>query len=271
MTDISKYIKSETIVIPRSKVNFADYNPRVIPDEALKTLKRGIKRFGLIGGIIVNKRTGMTVVSGHQRLTVMDDLHKYDPKTKENDYQIRVDVIDVDDKAEKEINILMNNPNAQGQWDLDKLASLIPDIDYKVAGLTEADLDLIGVDYLYKTEAENNMASELDSLMQPIVEEREQQKAVRAEQRKMQAEIDAQVDAEADRAAKIAHMKDVKQQVREQAEERAKAMLAYVTISFDTYEAKAEFCQRFGYSPDERFIKGEVFGDMIERVDNEDC
>lgn len=63
----------------------------------------------------MNKRTGLTVVSGHQRLSVMDELQKYDPTTKENDYKIRVDVIDVDEKQEKELNILCNNPNAQGR------------------------------------------------------------------------------------------------------------------------------------------------------------
>ena len=43
----------------------------------------------------------------------MDELQKFP----ENDYRIRVDVIDVDEKQEKELNILMNNPNAQGSWD----------------------------------------------------------------------------------------------------------------------------------------------------------
>ena len=60
----------------------------------------------------MNKRTGLTVVSGHQRLSVMDELQKFP----DNDYRIRVDVIDVDEKQEKELNILMNNPNAQGTW-----------------------------------------------------------------------------------------------------------------------------------------------------------
>ena len=99
----------------RSAIHFADYNPRKLSDESRKTLKRGIKKFGLVGGIVVNKRTGLTVVSGHQRLSVMDELQKFP----DNDYRIRVDVIDVDEQQEKELNILMNNPNAQGTWDFD--------------------------------------------------------------------------------------------------------------------------------------------------------
>lgn len=163
--ELSKYIKSQSVELNRSAIRLADYNPRVISDEARKTLKRGIKKFGLVGGIVVNKRTGFTLVSGHQRISVMDELQKYDLKTKENDYKVRVDVVDMDEKAEKEFNILANNPNAQGSWDFDALVQLIPDIDYKDAGLTDADLNMIGVDYLLQTEEENNIASELESMM----------------------------------------------------------------------------------------------------------
>ena len=112
MEELSKYVRSESVVVMRSKLKMAEYNPREITEEAKKTLKRGIKKYGLVGGIVVNRRTGWTIVSGHQRVAVMDDLNKYP----ENDYALRVDVIDVDAKQEKELNILMNNPNAQGQW-----------------------------------------------------------------------------------------------------------------------------------------------------------
>ena len=56
-------------------------------------------------------------------------------------------MIDVEEKEEKELLILLNNPSAQGEWDYDTLRELIPDIDYKDAGLTEQDLDIIGVDF----------------------------------------------------------------------------------------------------------------------------
>ena len=174
--ELSKYIKSESVELNRSAIHFADYNPRKLSEESRKTLKRGIKKFGLVGGIAVNKRTGLTVVSGHQRLSVMDELQKYP----ENDYKIRVDVIDVDEKQEKELNILMNNPNAQGTWDFDALAQLVPDIDWKDAGLTDADLNMIGVDYLLQTEAENSIAEALSDMMSPVTEQRESRQAIRA-------------------------------------------------------------------------------------------
>lgn len=247
MMELSKYIKSESVELSRSVIRFADYNPRKLSDESRKTLKRGIKKFGLVGGIVVNKRTGLTVVSGHQRLSVMDELQKFP----DNDYRIRVDVIDVDEQQEKELNILMNNPNAQGTWDFDALARIVPDIDWKDAGLTDADLNMIGVDYLLQTEEETSIADALSDMMSPVTEQNEADKA--AKQLK--------------RAEKVAHMKDVKQQVKGNAQRQAEDMDAYVMLSFDTYEAKAAFMARFGYDPDMKFVKGEVFSDQIERVD----
>lgn len=257
--ELSKYIRTESVELRRSQIRFADYNPRTLDEEAKKSLKRGIKKFGLVGGVTVNKRTGFTVVSGHQRLTVMDELQKYDPKTMENDYKVRVDVTDVDEKMEKELNILLNNPNAQGRWDYEKLAQLIPDIDYKDAGLTDADLNMIGVDYLLQTEEENNIADALDDLMSPIVEEREEAKAERAAERALQQEIE--------REAKVQHMKDVKQQVKESAMAKAEEMDAYVMLSFSSWSAKAEFCERFGYPAEMKIIKGEVFAEQVERIE----
>lgn len=248
--ELSKYIKSTSVEMNRSAISFAAYNPRKIDEEARKTLKRGIKKFGLVGGIVVNKRTGLTVVSGHQRLSVMDELQKYDPQTKENDYKIRVDVIDVDEKQEKELNILCNNPNAQGSWDFDALARIVPDIDYKSAGLTEADLNMIGCDFLLQTEEENNIAGALDDMMEPVREQNEQEKA----------------QHQVEQAAKIQHMKDVKQQVREAAEKKSADNDAYVVLSFDSFDNKAAFCQRFGYDPYDKFIKGEVFDEQVEAV-----
>ena len=167
--ELSKYIKSESVELNRSAIHFADYNPRKLSDESRKTLKRGIKKFGLVGGIVVNKRTGLTVVSGHQRLSVMDELQKFP----DNDYRIRVDVIDVDEQQEKELNILMNNPNAQGSWDFDALARIVPDIDWKDAGLTDADLNMIGVDFLLQTEEESSIADALSDMMVPVSEQKE--------------------------------------------------------------------------------------------------
>lgn len=249
--ELSKYITSENMELRRSQIVLASYNPRVLSDEEKKTLKRGIKKYGLVGGIVVNRRGEIyLLVSGHQRITVMDELEKYNPDTKENDYVIRCDVIEVDDKTEKSLNILLNNPNAQGKWDDNKLRELIPDIDYKNAGLTDADLSLIGCDYLLKTEEENSIADALDDLTAPIQQEKEEIKA----------------EKQAEREAKVQHMKDVKAQVRENAIKTAGQMDAYVMLSFDDMDAKTAFLQRFGYDVNSKFIKGEDFDMKCEVI-----
>jgi hypothetical protein len=183
-------------------------------------------------------------VAGHQRLSVMDELNKYDGKTGEGDYRIRVDIIDVEEKSEKELNILLNNPNAQGQWDYDALRELMPDVDYRDAGLTEEDLNLIGVDFLLQTEEQNSLADELTNLT---------------------SDLNAQMEIE--KEARKIHVQAEKEKVRKSAEEKAENTDAYVTLSFDTYRAKTSFMRRFGYNSQEKFIKGEIFSDQIERID----
>lgn len=248
---LGKYFNSRAVELKRSQIKPASYNPRIISDEGRKALKKSIKLYGVVGGIVVNKQTGYTIVGGHQKVSVLDELNKYDEKTHENDYFLRVELIDVDVKTEKQLNITLNNPNVGGQWDFDALAEIVPDIDWKDAGLTDADLNMIGVDYLLQTEEESSMADELSSMMAPVQEQHEAEKAER----------------QLERAEKVAHMKDVKQQVKEAAQKQAENMDAYVMLSFDTYEGKAAFCQRFGYDSDMKFIKGEVFSDQIERVE----
>lgn len=246
----NKYFTSESVELLRSQIKLHEKNPRTIPEENRKALKRGIKKFGMVGGIVVNKRTGYTLVSGHQRLSVMDELQKYNAETKENDYHIRVDLIDVEEKEEKELLILLNNPSAQGEWDYDTLRELIPDIDYKGAGLTEQDLDIIGVDFHFQTEEESTIADELDNFMAPVQEQHQ------AELKHKQAE----------RAEKVAYMKQVKEEVKQAATKAAANMDAYLMLSFDTWEAKAEFCEKFGFEPEQKFLKGEVFEEKIDAL-----
>lgn len=244
----NKYFNSKSVELKRSQIKPASYNPRTISDDGRKQLKRSIKRYGVVGGIVVNQATGYTIVGGHQKVSVLDELNKYDEATNKNDYTLRVELINVDEKTEKSLNVALNNPNIGGQWDYDALARIMPDIDYKDAGLTDADLNMIGCDFLLQTEEENSLADELEDMMHPLVQREEAEKAAR----------------QLERAEKVAHMKDVKQQVREQAQKQAQDMDAYVMLSFDTFEAKAAFCERFGYDPYMKFIKGEVFDSQIE-------
>lgn len=245
--ELNKYFNSITRTVNRSELHLSDYNPRDISDEGRKALKRSIKKYGVVGGIIVNEQTNNTIVGGHQKVSVLDEINHF-PDT---DYILKAEFINVDLKTEKELNITLNNPNVGGQWDYDKLRDMIPDIDYKSAGLTDEDLNLIGLDSLLKTAEENNIADALTDVMAEVEEHHQE---------------DLQQN-KTERAEKISAMKALKNQVKENAEDRAKDMDAYVMLSFDTYHAKTSFMERFGYNESDKFIKGEIFSDQIERVD----
>lgn len=249
----NKYFSSKTVELMRSQVKPAHYNPRTISEDGRRQLKRSIKRYGVVGGIVVNQATGYTIVGGHQKVAVLDELNKYNESTCENDYILRAELINVDEKTEKSLNVALNNTNIGGTWDFDALARLIPDIDYKDAGLTDADLSMIGCDFLLQTEEENSIADALSDMMAPVTEQKEAEKAAK----------------QMERAEKVAHMKEVKQQVKEHAQETAAGMDAYLMLSFDTWEAKAAFCERFGYDPNMKFIKGEQFDSICERIYDE--
>lgn len=118
----------------RRDLALASYNPRAITEESKKKLRKGLEKHGLVQPLVFNKRTG-TLVGGHQRTSQLDALHGAN-------WETMVAVVDVDETREKELNLLLNNYEAQGEWDLDKLSSLLADekIDLAGAGFDEADV-----------------------------------------------------------------------------------------------------------------------------------
>jgi len=137
----NKIKQSESIIIKRSKINFAPYNPRKEDKKVVEELKKNFKRVGFLGGICWNETTG-NLVGGHKRLQALDLIYKYDG-TNEKDYDVKVEKIIIDEKTEKEQNIFLNNKNVQGENDLEKLAFLLPDINIDFAKLDNQDIELI--------------------------------------------------------------------------------------------------------------------------------
>lgn len=144
-TDDFKMWPTETI--GREKIKNAPYNPRVISDKARKKLKSNLVKNGLMGGIVWNKRTG-NLVSGHQRLSIIDSIYK-----KQN-YEIQVTVVDFDLETEKKQNIALNNKELQGDYDLEKLRELMVDMpDINDTGFSETDtLQMFGENMSYSNE-----------------------------------------------------------------------------------------------------------------------
>jgi negative regulator of genetic competence, sporulation and motility len=271
---LSKYFNAENRELLRSEIHFAEYNPRIIDEDELKNLRKGIKKFGLVGGLVVNKRTGNTIVQGHQRISVLDSLQKYNPDTKENDYRIRADVVDVDEGSEMELNVLLNNPNAQGKWDYDRLKAIVPKINVANAGLTDADLAMMGIGL------EQNLAAIKTAAVPTITSAMMSGAAKPSDEKPVWKELpgDTPVDdvvnvllgketpeeAEKARQAKIQHMKDVKEQANQQAQEKAEQAAAYLMLSFDNMDNMQDFLARFNLPEHTQIVKGEELLSMLE-------
>lgn len=138
MTERSKYQKGEMQTLKRSQLKGAEYNPRIIDKESKKRLKKGLQDHGLVSPITWNKRTG-NIVSGHQRISQLDALEK------NQDYTLDVWVIDVDEAEEAVLNVQLNNPSMQGDWDLDKLALMTEEFNlgFEDMGFTKLDVDFM--------------------------------------------------------------------------------------------------------------------------------
>lgn len=160
----SKFQAFETETISRAEIKNAPYNPRIMDKGAKKRLKEGIRKHGLVSAITWNKRTG-NLVGGHQRLEQLDALEKT------SDYEITVCVIDVDEREEAQLNVQLNNPSMQGDWDLDKLAIMADDFSLSMddLGFSKEDAAFLfdGDDRfteLYNTPEANEVKKELKEI-----------------------------------------------------------------------------------------------------------
>ena len=115
----------------------SDYNPRkdLKPGDAeYDKLKRSIEQFGYVEPVIWNKTTGR-VVGGHQRLKVLIDM---------GITEVECVVVELTETKEKALNVALNK--ISGDWDKDKLALLIADLqgsdfDVSLTGFDPSELD----------------------------------------------------------------------------------------------------------------------------------
>ena len=116
---------AELKVLPVSVLKPAEYNPRkkLKPgDKEYEKIKNSIEEFGFADPLVVN--ADMTIIGGHQRLTVAVALGYT---------EVPCAVVDVDKVREKALNIALNK--ITGAWDEQMLADLLTD-------LKESDYDL---------------------------------------------------------------------------------------------------------------------------------
>lgn len=140
----NKYERFQAMEVDRSEIHGADYNPRKISLSAQKKLKKFLKSKagGLLTPLTWNSKTG-NIVSGHQRLEILDQLHKGKP------YRLTVAKVEMNEADEVKANVFMNNPSAQGEWDIAVLAQIgdiIPDLNFvDDLGFDQEELDVMGI------------------------------------------------------------------------------------------------------------------------------
>lgn len=170
MGKTSKFQKFETEIINRSEIKGAEYNPRVISEEAKKRLRKMIAKHGLIQPLVWNRRTG-NLVAGHQRLEALDSLER------SQDYALEVAIVDVSEREERILNVQLNNPSMQGEWDLDKLTALsdTANISPDEFGFSSGDIAvLFGDDRLGNLLIDNNEVTDAKEKIKEIKETRKE-------------------------------------------------------------------------------------------------
>ncbi|MDD2284711.1 MAG: ParB N-terminal domain-containing protein [Mariniphaga sp.] len=221
-----KYIKSETIEINRSNILFAPYNPRKKKEEIIKKLIKNFKEVGFLGGIVWNKTTG-NLISGHQRITALDYIHKYDGT---NDYLLKVEQVNLDLKTEKEQNIFMNSPDAQSEFDNILLGDLMGDIDFDNAGLNQETVEIIFAESPNFQFGDNY---EIKKEFKEITDSGKNIKEVR---------------------------KEMKDNINKQWDDRP-----YIIITFDNIENKAYFCDEKKLDAINKYFRAEtIFKEIFE-------
>ena len=117
--------------IQRRQILNATYNPRKITAANRERLRKSLADHGLVTTLVWNKRTG-NLVGGHRRLEEIDAVEGNDA------YALTVAEIEVPLEREKALNIVLNNANAQGEYDDKLLSKLLEELE------TAGTLDLSG-------------------------------------------------------------------------------------------------------------------------------
>ena len=133
-------MKTATLkVIPVSELKPAEYNPRkkLKPgDKEYEKIKNSIEEFGFADPLVVN--ADMTIIGGHQRLTVAMALGYT---------EVPCAVVDIDKVRERALNIALNK--STGAWDENLLADLLKDIQDSDFDLGKTGFDPPEIDQLF--------------------------------------------------------------------------------------------------------------------------
>ena len=109
-------------------------NPRWMPDQQAEALVASLNSFGVVEPVILNIRTNQ-VVGGHQRIMAAPAA---------GITSLPVVLVDLEPARETALNLLLNK--VRGDWDYDKLAIVLADLDPAdliATGFTDSEVDSI--------------------------------------------------------------------------------------------------------------------------------
>lgn len=112
----------EVRALPVARLIPAPYNPRrELPPAAAEyqKLRASLVAFGLVEPLVWNEATGH-LVGGHLRLRVLKEL---------GHTEIPVAVVRLSPARERALNVVLNNRDAQGCFDPERLADVLADLD----------------------------------------------------------------------------------------------------------------------------------------------
>lgn len=228
---------SETRVIKRSQLHGHKMNPKRHADEKVKQQAKNLKKVGYLGGIVWNETTG-NIIDGHRRIKAMDLYYGYDG-TPETDYDVKVEVVHMDEQEEKQQLAYMAAGDTKA--DLDLLAEFANDIDLGEIGLDQSEID----DILNIANGSNEETVDiLSELVTPT------------------KKVPEKGTAEYEEAK--ARVKAGKAKTKEMEKDYRNDEAAHVTLSFSNYDNFVAFCDLMGVTPDVKFVKGEELLQMFE-------
>lgn len=227
-----------------------------------------------------NENTG-NLVAGHQKVGIMDEVNRYNPEAYENDYKIRVEVVHLSEKDEKEQNLFMNNRAVQGEFDDDMLIRMLNGIDYQNAGFDDFDMELLGIADI-PVEIEKNDITDIVNIGDSIVKTEQWNKELIVQDNTHLADIDKETKADSentklDRSADFYDDSEENQIARHNEVQKIKDRIAnhavtdndrvansYVVLSFGSPSETETFLLQFGYPVETKVIDGEGFLERLE-------
>lgn len=230
-----KIKQSDIIEVMRSQINLNPYNPKRHSDKKILEQKKNLLRMGLMGGITWNRKSG-NLIDGHRRIKAMDLHYGYDG-TSATDYSVKVSVVELDEKQEKEQMTYMALGNTKADYSL--IAEYLPDIDAVAAGIDDYDLSQIRS---FMPTVEEIQIESFDDLIS-------------------KDDGNKPNTPEEDKKAKI---KEAKEKQKEAAGNRYADLNAYITVSFDNANQKRDFCEMLGIPESEMFVKGSTVMNAFE-------